>query len=397
MPYARSMSRRASMTSPAASVHAGTSDVGTADRPRRRSVGRRTAGRIGRAGLAVAVVFGLGLGSDTPGRAQADDDLVVAAYEVEPFVVRSGEVPDGIMFDIWRQIAAELGWPYEVEWFDTLDGLADAAATGDVDVAVAPLSSTSEREQRFDFSSAIVASGPVFGVHQRTENPVTLAGALFSRDTLRLLLWSAIALLVLGHLMWLVDRRDPDSDLARSYPRGAWDGVWWATVTVTTVGYGDTTPKTSASRAVAVLAMVGSLFLVGAFVSEVTTALQSGRAETVVADIEALDGRTVGVVEGSSYQAYLDEHEVDTVGFDTQVDAFRAAERGDLDIVVADRFTLSTVGDDYGLRSADEPLYDEFVGFGLPEDSPLRDDIDAVLSDLHRQGVVRQVVDRWTD
>lgn len=336
------------------------------------------------------------MGPDATAAAQADDELVVAAYEVEPFVVRSGDVPDGIMFDIWRQVAAELGLSYEVEWFDTLDELGDAAATGDVDVAVAPLSSTSEREERFDFSSAVVASGPVFGVHQRTENPVTLASALFSRDTVRLLVWSAVGLLVLGHLMWLVDRRNPNSDFAQSYLPGVWDGVWWATVTVTTVGYGDTSPKTSASRVVAMVAMVGSLFLVGAFVSEVSTALQSGRAETVVADIDALDGRTVGVVEGSSYQAYLDEHEVDTVGFDTQVEAFEAAERGDLDIVVADRYTLATVGGDYGLRSTDEPLYDEFLGFGLRDDSPLRDDVDAVLSDLHRHGVVRQIVDRWT-
>lgn len=70
---------------------------------------------------------------------------------------------------------------------------------------------------------------------------------------------------------------------------------------------------------------------------------------------------------------------------------------GELDIVVADADTLAAVGDQYELRSADESLYDEFVAFGLPDESPLRSDIDAVLSDLHRQGVVRQIVERWTD
>lgn len=327
----------------------------------------------------------------------ADDELTVVAFEVEPFVVRTGEVPGGIMFDVWEQVAAGLGRSYSVVWADSLDELGGLLADGEVDVAVAPLASTSEREAAFDFSTPIVASGPAFGVHERTENPVTLASALFSRDTLFLLLWSGIALLVLGHLMWFVDRRSPDSDLADTYVRGVWDGVWWATVTVTTVGYGDTSPKTTASRLVAMLAMLGSLLLVGAFVSEVTTALQAGRAATVVADVRDLEGRPVGVVEGSSAAAYLDERGVTTVDHPDEAEAFAAAARGDVDIVVADTYTLAAVGDDFGLRSTDQPLYDEFISFGLGDGSELLDAVNTELSDLHRQGVVRDVVGRWSD
>jgi polar amino acid transport system substrate-binding protein len=366
-------------------------------RPPRASVRRNVLGALGRVGVAFAAVAAFAITAESPVRAQDTDDLVVGAYEVDPFVVRTGDVPGGIMFDVWQQVATELGWSYEVVWVDSLDELGDAIVAGEVDVALAPLSSTSEREEQFDFSTAIVASGPAFGVHQRTENPVTLASALFSRDTVRLLVWSAIALVVLGHLMWWVDRRNPESDLSRSYPRGVWDGIWWATVTVTTVGYGDTSPKTAGGRVVAMLAMVGSLFLVGAFVSEVTTALQTGRAETVVADVGDLESRSVGVIDGSSYQAYLDERAVDTVGYTTQVEVFEAAADGELDIVLADEYTLASVGDGYGLRSSGEPLYDEFVAFGMSDGSPLRSEINGVLSDIQRQGLVRQIVSRWTD
>jgi voltage-gated potassium channel len=44
----------------------------------------------------------------------------------------------------------------------------------------------------------------------------------------------------------------------------AWDGVWWAFTTVSTVGYGDVTPRTDAGRALAlgvIVVGVGFLFL----------------------------------------------------------------------------------------------------------------------------------------
>jgi ABC-type amino acid transport substrate-binding protein len=65
-------------------------------------------------------------------------------------------------------------------------------------------------------------------------------------------------------------------------------------------------------------------------------------------------------------------------------------------VVVADRYSMDALGSDYGVRGTDVLLYDEFISFAVPEGSPLISDINGALSDLHQQGVIRDVVERWT-
>ncbi len=49
------------------------------------------------------------------------------------------------------------------------------------------------------------------------------------------------------------------SQVERQQHLSAWDGVWWAMSTITTVGYGDVTPHTLAGRLIAIVMMVSGI------------------------------------------------------------------------------------------------------------------------------------------
>lgn len=328
-----------------------------------------------------------------------EDEIVVVTTELEPFVIRDGELIDGFYFEIWEDVATSAGLDYRVEWAPSFADMLARLDDGTADVAVAPLAPTAEREERYDFSSAVISSGPQLGVHERARSNTSLLRTLIGSGALRVLLFAALGLIVLGHIIWLVERRDDEGfgDFHSSWPRGAWDGIWWAAVTVTTVGYGDTAPRSTRGRLVAMLAMLASLFLVGAFVSQVTADLEQGREAHGVTSLDDVGDQTVAVVAGSTFATYVESQGLTVAGYPTQGEAFDAVAAGDHDIVVANPFALATVGPPLGIAPAGDVLYEEFETFGFPQGSSLREPINAALADLQSSGRIQRIIDRWID
>lgn len=63
------------------------------------------------------------------------------------------------------------------------------------------------------------------------------------------------------------------------------DGIWWAFVTATTVGYGDISPDTAMGRLIATILMIVGIGLVGSLTSTITTYFLNKKSNTVKADV----------------------------------------------------------------------------------------------------------------
>jgi voltage-gated potassium channel len=80
-------------------------------------------------------------------------------------------------------------------------------------------------------------------------------------------LLAAIGTLVLGAWMVLLFEENAKGSNIHSYP----DALWWAIVTVTTVGYGDRYPVTEGGRIVAAVLMLVGIGLIGVLTATVAS------------------------------------------------------------------------------------------------------------------------------
>ncbi|MEZ4452542.1 MAG: transporter substrate-binding domain-containing protein [Nannocystaceae bacterium] len=297
--------------------------------------------------------------------------LRVGTKEAPPFVVRR---PDGALegptLELWRQVAGDLGATYTLE-------------DGSLDVAVAALTITADRELRLDFSRPYHTTGLAIAVARRpAEGWVDVFVAVFNAAFLRLVLAFASLQLIVGSLMWLCERRrNPHFQGPAAAGLGA--GLWWAVVTMATVGYGDKVPVTGPGRLLAMLWMLVSLIILTTVTASITTSLTLGRLEARIEGPDDLGKLRVGAIAGSTGEGFLREHGLFYRSFADPRAGLRAIDGGSIDALVHDEPILRAEID-AGHAGAIEILPRTFqrqdYAFGLPTGSPLREPINQSLA-----------------
>jgi voltage-gated potassium channel Kch len=96
-----------------------------------------------------------------------------------------------------------------------------------------------------------------------------LAEVLAKQRRFKFLLWLLVALSVfLGVVIVPIESRDPHSLI-----NNVFDGIWWSTQTVTSVGYGDIYPVTKTGKILGMVLEFSGVLAFGLLVSMITVAL----------------------------------------------------------------------------------------------------------------------------
>jgi polar amino acid transport system substrate-binding protein len=188
---------------------------------------------------------------------QDEQPLRVVTKEIEPFVIKEGDRLTGFSIDLWKEIALLTGQPFEFVEVASVGEQLEAVESGQADLVIVAISITAEREEVLDFSHACCRSGPqVMTSTGSKPGPLTVLGNVLSSRLVPVLGAMVLFVVTAGHRIWLSERKgNPDSP--KEYLPGVWAGIWWASVTVATVGYGDLKVRRALGRLLGIVCMSG--------------------------------------------------------------------------------------------------------------------------------------------
>lgn len=340
------------------------------------------------------------------GAARADREeaasLRVVTMLSEPFVVYRGGRYRGFSIELWENIARHLDVAYAIYGVDTIAKLLDDVQRGVADVAVAGIGITSQREKALDFSHAYYEAGLQIMVLEGSgsvllEVLAKIHSVLFSPEAIYALGIFLVVLLLAAHVIWILERGD-NPQFPKRYPQGIWQSVWWAVVTVTTVGYGDKTPRRSVGRLFGIVWILAGYFVFAYFTATVTTTATVRELHGIIGGPQDLFGKKVATVAKSTAAAYLSEQGMSVRLLSTIDAAFDLLERGQVDAVVYDAPVLQHYAAKQGrgkVRVTGLMFQEKSYGMALQIDSPYRDRINVALLRLMEEGVYQQIADRW--
>ena len=310
----------------------------------------------------------------------------VAVYDLPPYgALGASGALSGVSVDLWRRVAEELGWEYKFTPVSQMESILSGLEQGRFDAAIGAITITPEREARVDFSYPAHRSGVAVALRKETGPLAAISSYLTVAMDLGYLILGILALLVLlGSVIWLVERpRRSEMKPHESRVTTFLEGLYFAVVTMTTVGYGDKTPKTPLGQLVAVVWMLTSLALVSLLSASLVSRLTAERVENSSIRTESdLSARKLAAVAQSSGAEYLEGLQLKYQKYDTLAEALSSLADGRsnavvnsvgaLQYLVASRFSQVI----YVQRALLAPA---FMAVALPEKSPLKRPIDRAL------------------
>ena len=332
-----------------------------------------------------------------PQAQQSDEPLRVVTKVFEPFVIKDGDDFKGFSIDLWTEIVRRMGRQYEFIEVETVDDQLAAVAQGKADVAIAGITMTSEREHSVDFSYPYFKAGLQIMTRRERSLPfVNLMTVIFNPAMLEIVGIFFLIMLIAAHAVWLVERRN-NPDFPQTYWRGIWEALWWSAVTVTTVGYGDKTPRGFAGRMLGLFWMFAGLFLIAHFTAGITALLTLQQWDSNISTEADLHGRRVATVQGSTSDDFLREQRISATRVESIEEAYDLLAKKRVHAIVYDApvllYYITTNNTDFQVTG--EVFATEHYGIALPMDSPYREAINLHLLEIMEDGTYNLIYERW--
>ncbi|XP_028394048.1 uncharacterized protein LOC114518284 [Dendronephthya gigantea] len=172
--------------------------------------------------------------------------------------------------------------------------------------------------------------GPALAMHKPKEKEPVFVGEIFLKS------WAIIMFLItfawiVGILVWICDHYVNPKDFPSPFYVGMMEGFWWSVVTMTSVGYGDKTPKGPIGRILAVLWILISSVILSLFTANASSILAISQAEE---DYTSTLGTRIGCFNSKHFFDVELNLGAQLVGFSNLIHLLFASQAGKVDRIL---------------------------------------------------------------
>ena len=326
--------------------------------------------------------------------------LVIGAMVSPPVYMKTADNQwVGFGAELWQAVAQRMDVTFEFQEFNSIESLLDALQKKEID-AIPAMVVQDRLESIADFSQSYLKSGlsiavPAEGVDYRWFRVIE---SIFSPNVLKAIGLLFLMSLIFGVIVWLFERQRNSEMFGDGYVKGIGHGIWWAMVTMTTVGYGDKAPKTMGGRIFALIWMIFSVVFIASFTASITTQLTINELRGKVRGFNDLYHARVGSVAGSVALNFLIKKGVAVIPFKSTQEGLQAVADHQVDAFVQDEKILGfNIKREFpGRLQVVGGTFDEyFVSIALQQGSPLRKPINKVLLKLMRTESWDELLNRY--
>ncbi len=323
-------------------------------------------------------------------------ELKVGIKYSEPWVMYDKNVsyekrdPVGFSIDLWNKIAKELNVSTKWVYFDTTSQIIDAAKDKKIDVGIAAITITSEREKIIDFSNSMYELG--LQVMVDASKSTSSALELMWQELKKMLTFKSVMIFLLFflitiHLRWLADRKNPNSNLfAKNYSSGIVDAFWWGLTMLVTW---ETPPNKGLARVIDLMWHIVGIVAVSILTAVVTSALTAQAIGGSIHSEKDLIGKYVAAVATDAPRAYLEKIGANVIPVKDIEEGIKLIRSGKAEALVHDGPRLQYIANQINKKAGKKVLLvlpfsfnPQNYGIVFPSKSPLREQVNQILLKL---------------